>query len=251
MDSLYNTRYMYLSEYLTLLVNTKDCEVCIKKSKIEGTGVFTMEEIEGGIIINNLDDKSANMNDKNFIYPSNFDYNTLVKTFRQYNKTDKCNIELINNKFNDKTYYISRCGIGKNKELTKRYGIINWTLFLMLDLFAGVKHSNLSRDPTKLIQLNNAKTYIDNTDTALKYSNLLRALKTVYGENKCKLIQKQASLDYIEHFHPWNVTHVEDIKKIMKYYGLENILDAHNMRKLLKSFGLTEKDYIVMQDLTK
>lgn len=78
----------------------------------------------------------ARINDKDFIYPENFDVKTLIKTFRSYLKNNFNNTKIVINPVDQKSYFmISNKLIKKNTEITKSYGLVKWAYILCMDIY--------------------------------------------------------------------------------------------------------------------
>jgi hypothetical protein len=115
---------------------------------LDGVGLFTKKNIAKGDIVyvhtNDTDDcLSSYMNDTDFVYPKKWTYEKLAKSFKNYTKKSKCNLDIYHN--DDITIFKANKNIKKGEELTKRYGLHKWCCFLMAECL-GSKMSQLRKN---------------------------------------------------------------------------------------------------------
>lgn len=115
-----------------------------RKSPIAGNGIFTEQFIPKDAIILISSDKikvpestsypiCGMFNDPDFIYPANFEAETLKETLLNYRQSNKNNIRFVWDK-NDFFLVKANRDIYPGEELTRKYGAEKWSMWLMCDI---------------------------------------------------------------------------------------------------------------------
>ena len=174
--------YIYYLQYLF----QKTYKLKIDKSSIHGLGVFADEDIpKYSVIIAYFKDNTTNkynqynyrMNDADFDFPKDWNYETIKNSLESSQTNNKNNTWFISHPNVDNYFIVANRNINKGEEITKKYKMNKWGLFMAWQML----FSN-PFDPQSYIKEYKIKEQdianLKNLHTALKY----------FG---CELIVKQ------------------------------------------------------------
>lgn len=106
----------------------------VAPSPLGGKGVFALIDMSCETKFNGHNDDIfqsiiPQMNDGDFTYPKDWSYDTIMQSFILYDVRDICNTYIDN----DKNIVIIK-PVKKDEELTRRYGVRKWILWIVLDI---------------------------------------------------------------------------------------------------------------------
>lgn len=200
-----------------------------KISKIDNSGYFAKKDLPKGTIIEHF----VPANDADFIYPKNFSYDEIIKSFDQYVKTGNnlykqknnlasCSVFPIESLF--KNTYITTKKIKKDEELCKRYDLKLWGCMLFWNIF-GIdlyKDSVIIGSPNYVFETKNMyndATKIFDIDVGNRGENCKDITDEFYGQDK-KIINRLQG--FIEKYGS------TEIKKNL--LNLQMALEKHNIK---------------------
>lgn len=120
-----------------------DAATYVDRKSINGKGTFALIDMPISTILTNINDKeyyldsnsnswrefSTLMNDADMNYPKEWTYNAIYNSFKAYDITNDCN-----SKFTDADNLVITKSVKMGDELTRRYGVIKWLVWMFLHI---------------------------------------------------------------------------------------------------------------------
>ena len=167
----------------------------VGNSTISGLGVFASKYMSKGTILNGIDDDNYYLqnnfkrdfitlvNDGDMIYPSEWTYNGILKSFLSYNTNNFCNVKYCG----DNSFILTKDVI-KDEELTRKYSEETWIGWILLTVFRFNPFSDPvygypSNFPKSEDKIKEAKESLVKVIYELGYSNILENTLKIYQES--------------------------------------------------------------------